>query len=67
MEKLIAYLKAERGRRAALAETLEISPSAISMWTRVPGERLMAVSRATGISPEDLRPDMFNPEQQGAA
>lgn len=67
MEKLIAYLNAERGRRVALAETLEISPSAISMWTRVPGERLMDVSRATGLAPEELRPDMFKPEQQGAA
>lgn len=64
MEKLIAYLNSERGRRVELAETLGISPSAISMWTRVPGERLMDVSRATGLSPEDLRPDMFNPSDE---
>ena len=62
MEKLKAYLNEERGRRVELAMSLHITPSAISMWTRVPGERLMDVSRATGISPADLRPDMF-PEQ----
>lgn len=59
MEILLAYLDQERGRRGKLAETLGISPSAISMWTRVPGERLIDVSRATGIAPEKLRPDMY--------
>lgn len=59
MEKLLAYLNAERGRRGQLAEKLEISPSAISMWTRVPAERLMDVSRATDIQPQDLRPDLW--------
>jgi DNA-binding transcriptional regulator YdaS (Cro superfamily) len=68
MEKLLTYLNQERGRRGKLAESLGVSPSAISMWTRVPGERLMDVSRATGIRPEELRPDMFAPEpQKGAA
>jgi DNA-binding transcriptional regulator YdaS (Cro superfamily) len=71
METLLVYLNAERGRRGKLAETLHVSPSAISMWSRVPGERLMDVSRATGISPEDLRPDMFvpalHPTEQGAS
>ncbi len=70
MEKLIAYLNDERGRQRKLAETLGISPSAISMWTRVPSERLIDVSRATGISVRDLRPDLasvFKPERQGAA
>lgn len=66
MEKLLAYLNAERGRRGKLAETLRISPSAISMWSRVPAERLMDVSRATGISPQDLRPDMFTPSESAA-
>lgn len=64
MEKLLAYLNAERGRRGKLAEALEISPSAVSMWSRVPGERLMDVSRATGLSPEELRPDMFAISEQ---
>jgi DNA-binding transcriptional regulator YdaS (Cro superfamily) len=58
MEKLLAYLNAERGRRIALAKALGCSPSAISMWKRVPGERLGEVSRATGIAPQELRPDL---------
>jgi pyruvate kinase len=59
MEKLLQYLNAERGRRGKLANTLGISPSAISMWQQVPAERLGDIARATGISPEALRPDIF--------
>lgn len=61
MEKLLEYLNAERGRRLALARELEISPSAISMWEKVPAERLGAIARVTGIAPEELRPDIFGP------
>lgn len=61
MEKLLAYLDAERGRRIALANALGCSPSAISMWKQVPAERVGDVSRATGILPQDLRPDIFAP------
>lgn len=59
MDKLLAYLDAERGRRLRLAEALKINPGAISQWIRVPAERLGEVSRATGIPPHELRPDIF--------
>ena len=58
MEKLLAYLNAERGRRGELAKELQISPSAISMWDRVPTERVEDVSRITGIPAASLRPDL---------
>ncbi|TJV70314.1 MAG: helix-turn-helix domain-containing protein [Mesorhizobium sp.] len=68
MEKLIEYLDAERGRRQALAAALRCSPSTISMWKRVPAERIGEVSRATGIPPEQLRPDIFGlPSKPGEA
>lgn len=59
MERLTKYLDETRGRRVELARAIGIHPSAISMWTRVPGERLGQVSKATGIPPEELRPDLF--------
>lgn len=43
----------------ALARSIGIDHAAVSRWTRVPAERLFAVSRATGIPPEKLRPDLF--------
>lgn len=58
MDKLLAYLNAERGRRGVLASSLNISPSAISMWDCVPTERVKDVARITGIPAADLRPDL---------
>lgn len=59
MEKLLEFLSAKRGRQKALAAELKCSPSAISMWKQVPAERVAQVSHFTGISREDLRPDLF--------
>jgi hypothetical protein len=51
-------LNAERGRRGDLASALRIAPSAISMWKRVPIDRVEDVARVTGIPAADLRPDL---------
>lgn len=59
MDKLTTWIKAERGRLKKLADACGISHSAVWQWDRVPGERLVAVSRVTGIPMQELRPDMF--------
>lgn len=59
MKQLLEYLNEERGRRFKLAEELGISPSAISMWKRVPVDRVSDIERLTGIPRQDLRPDIF--------
>lgn len=59
MEKFTAYLKAERGRLSKLAAALKINPSAISQWTEIPLNRVVAVEKFTGIPRSDLRPDFF--------
>ena len=67
MEKFRAYLDGERGRASRLAAIIKVSPSAISMWEQVPAERVADVAAATGIPPEDLRPDLaalFSTSQQ---
>jgi len=61
MEKLIAWLDGERGRRVSLASALGIFPSALSQWAQVPSERCLEVERVTGISRYELRPDVFGP------
>ena len=45
----------------ALARTLGISPQAISQWSRVPAERVLAIERATSgaITRMELRPDLY--------
>lgn len=59
MEKLIEYLKAERGRATALASALKITPGAVAQWREVPADRLIEVERITGIARHDLRPDLY--------
>ncbi len=59
MDILRQHLKSERGRFKHLAEAIGVFPSAISQWTKVPAERVLAVEEATGISRHDLRPDLF--------
>lgn len=66
MEKLLRYLNEARGRRLSLAIDLNISSSAISMWERVPAERVLDVERITGVSRHDLRPDLY-PAPESAA
>lgn len=59
MDKLLAWMDAERGRRVRLAAELGIGPSALSQWPKVPAERCIDVERVTGVSRHDLRPDIF--------
>jgi DNA-binding transcriptional regulator YdaS (Cro superfamily) len=64
MKHLIAYLDEQRGRRFELAKALGITPGAISQWDRVPIQRVHDIARITGLSPEQLRPDIFKPTRQ---
>ena len=64
MDDLNEYLNAKRGRRKELAEVLGISPSAVTMWPRVPAERVLVVEVHTGISRHVLRPDLYGPLSQ---
>lgn len=66
MKQLLIYLNAERGRRNKLANWLSVSPSAISMWKRVPAERVLDIEALTGISKEVLRPDLYKASEVAA-
>lgn len=44
---------------AALARHLGVERSSVQKWKKVPAERLGEVSRFTGLSPQVLRPDLF--------
>lgn len=50
----------------ALARSLGISQPAISSWKRVPADRVLSVEATTGISRNDLRPDLYPPPDQAA-
>lgn len=44
---------------ARLAREIGITRGAVAQWDKVPAERMVDVSRVTGISIETLRPDLF--------
>jgi len=47
------------GGVTALAGQLGIVPSAIPQWRRAPAHHCLAIAKLTGISPHELRPDIF--------
>lgn len=63
---------AAAGGVVALSGKLGIVPSAIPQWRRAPAHHCLAIAKLTGISPHELRPDIFGaapvaaPEQAAA-
>jgi DNA-binding transcriptional regulator YdaS (Cro superfamily) len=49
------------GRNADLARLLNITPSAISQWVRVPFRRALQIETRTAgkVTREEIRPDLF--------
>ena len=52
---------ANKGMRAKIARELGIHPGAITQWRQIPPERVPAISRITGFSRHQLRPDLWEP------
>ncbi len=47
------------GGKTALAKHLGITKQAISQWSQVPPERVLAVEDATGVPCHEMRPDIY--------
>lgn len=59
-DQVLETVKAKLGGNAGVAAKLgDLTPQAVSQWKRVPANRARAISKLTGISCEDLRPDVF--------
>lgn len=56
----LALAKTAAGGPAALARLIGISRQALWRWTQVPADRLWQVADATGVAPEQLRPDLVD-------
>jgi TorA maturation chaperone TorD len=48
------------GGVAQLARKIGISQPSVSNWSKVPAQRVIAVEAATGVSRNDLRPDLYS-------
>ncbi|MDR3414202.1 MAG: YdaS family helix-turn-helix protein [Formivibrio sp.] len=50
------------GGQSALAKLLKCTPQTVQKWCatgRVPAERVLGIELFTGVSKEDLRPDLY--------
>ena len=47
-----------------LAGPLGITPQAVSQWDEVPPLRVLAVERVSGVSRQELRPDLYPVEDE---
>ncbi len=45
-----------------IADILDVTPSAISQWRKVPLSRVVILANALQITPSEIRPDLFTPE-----
>ena len=51
-------IRARRGLISEVARELGLTRSAVSMWDKVPAERVVDVERVTGIPRHQLRSDL---------
>jgi DNA-binding transcriptional regulator YdaS (Cro superfamily) len=49
----------EAGGVGLLAKRLGIKPQAVSQWDEVPPLRVLDVERASGVTRQELRPDLY--------
>jgi pyruvate kinase len=56
-----------RGATKRLADGLGISTAAVSQWDRVPRDRVVRAAAILGVSPADLRPDLYQVSEPAEA
>lgn len=61
LDQSMDLIRTQRGLISKIARGLAINSSAVSMWDRVPAERLPDVERITQIPRHRLRPDICPP------
>lgn len=49
----------------ALSRKLGLSHAAVSQWPKIPKRRVQAVADITGMSPAELRPDLYPERSSG--
>ena len=63
-DKIVARIYATRGLSAEIARACGISRQAINQWKRVPPQQVLTVATIMGLTPEQIRPDVFRPKKR---
>jgi hypothetical protein len=66
MDKAIQKIRNTRGLSVKVAQACGggITRMAVYQWTRVPIERVHDVAEVIGMTPEQIRPDIFKPKRR---
>jgi DNA-binding transcriptional regulator YdaS (Cro superfamily) len=54
------------GGQATFARLLGVTAQAVSQWDKVPPLRVLEVERVSGVSRQELRPDLYPAEAEAA-
>jgi lambda repressor-like predicted transcriptional regulator len=65
-DKIVARIHATRGLSAKIARACGTHRSAVYQWKQVPAPRVQLVAEIMGLSPEEIRPDIFKPRKRQA-
>ena len=61
VDRACAKIRATRGLSVRVAEACGIERAAVYQWDKVPIERVHEVAEVIGMTPEQIRPDIFKP------
>jgi len=65
-DPIIKHAATNVGGVTKLSTLLGLSRAAVSIWRRVPAERVLQVEGLTGVPRHDLRPDLYPREPGGS-
>ena len=55
------------GGTNAMARACDVAPPSVSQWNIAPPLRVLQIERASGVSRQELRPDLYPPEERKAS
>jgi DNA-binding transcriptional regulator YdaS (Cro superfamily) len=58
-DRAVAKIRATRGMAVQVAYACGIERHAVYQWAKVPVERVHKVATVLGMTPEEIRPDIF--------
>lgn len=64
IDKIMVKIKSQRGLSSRVAEACGIERAAVYQWKRVPALRVHLVAPVIGMTPEEIRPDIFVPKHR---
>ena len=63
-DKICARIHATRGLSSAIARACGIQRQAVHKWRHVPPLQVHTVADLIGLTPEQIRPDIFKPKKR---